>query len=275
MGGDKPNATQLYRRHHARTLLTLRALRRLLVDFPGTRVPGHVFGALATLMALPLCRYPQGASVGVGMATADNEELGTRVGASLAPQAPSILRSFAGGGGGGGSSRRFATRAPERAGDVGDGNGDLEGDDGDQGGFHDDDDDEDGEGAPSVQTLSLLSSFEVSGVEFLPPVLQCLLPADCVAEAVSPGTGVINSPSPALMGGGAGGGFSRRDVAERVRAVACDRTDEPESLLMLAVDVAHMAVVPSLQQEARSVVFVIACVVVVVVVLTVVPHFLC
>ena len=57
MGGDSPNPTQLYRRHHVRTLLTLRALRRVLADSPGTKVPSHVFDALAVLLALPLGRY--------------------------------------------------------------------------------------------------------------------------------------------------------------------------------------------------------------------------
>ena len=96
MGGDNPNATQLYRRHHLRTLLTLRALRRLLVDFPGLKLPKHVLAALAVLTATPLGRYPVGASVGVGAASVDNEDLSARVAGTPVSQSQSVFDSVIG-----------------------------------------------------------------------------------------------------------------------------------------------------------------------------------
>jgi hypothetical protein len=97
--------------------------------------------------------------------------------------------------------------------------------------------------------LSVDMSVLVSAASHPPApaqVLLLLLPADTVAEAANPTAGVVNSPSPALTQQ-----LARRDVAERVRGVASIKGAECESLLMLAADIAHLAVVPTTQAEAR------------------------
>ncbi|KAA0160728.1 hypothetical protein FNF28_05364 [Cafeteria roenbergensis] len=59
--------TQLYRRHHLRCLVTLRALQRFLSQSPGTRLPTDVFSALAVVLSLPQGRYPVVAAQGVAL----------------------------------------------------------------------------------------------------------------------------------------------------------------------------------------------------------------
>ena len=106
-------------------------------------------------------------------------------------------------------------------------------------------DDEDA-GRPPL-SLDLQSTFVVDGVEALPPVLLLLLPADAVADAVNSASGVVNTPSPALQAI-----LPRKDVADRIRQTVVEsRNGDGDSLLMLAVDIVHLAVVPTTQMEAR------------------------
>ncbi len=90
--------------------------------------------------------------------------------------------------------------------------------------------------------------FPIAQPSPTPPlqVLLLLLPADSVAEATNPSAGLVNSPSPVLVGT-----MARRDVADRVRLGAATRTPDCESLLMLATDIAHLAVVSNSHMEAR------------------------
>ncbi len=56
-GDDVPNPTQQYRRSHLRSLLALRALRKLVALFPECQLGDGVCSALAVLLCLPSARY--------------------------------------------------------------------------------------------------------------------------------------------------------------------------------------------------------------------------